>query len=295
MSYAVPGLGLSLLHPGASSPASARSLLPGIINPLPKDHWQVNVMQWWATYLGTWRGIQAGVVSTTSGPVDVLLEHLRIEPFVEWIQYRICDNKVSFPLLSLALGLVRDLGRTATCQELTCGTADHTQLRLYLLQPVWLILHTYMWAHDYHIRVIYGRCPAIFVRPLQPPRLFLTGVGVHGNAPAAADRFPERQVRDVVRLWVDSHNLTRPERSLAWRTCRLRTPWTRVWAKNRLPTRQPKQPRPVRRRCRHPEYQSLSPKRPRQGTHHQRRAGSAGYHSRSWKLQLVYQPNGARS
>lgn len=95
-------------------------------------------MQWWATYPGTWRGIQAG-----GG--DVSPEHLRIKPFVEWIQYRVCDNNVSFPLLYLALGLVRNLGRIATCQELTCGTADHTQLRLYLLQPVWLILDT--WAY----------------------------------------------------------------------------------------------------------------------------------------------------
>lgn len=92
MSYAVPGLGLILLHLGANSLASTRSLFSGVMGPLPSDQWQVDVMQWWATYLA---GIQGGVVSTASGPVDSSLEHLRIKPCNEWIQYHICDNQVS--------------------------------------------------------------------------------------------------------------------------------------------------------------------------------------------------------
>lgn len=91
MSFAVSGLGGILLHLGASSLDSARSLYSGVMGPLPNDQWQLDVMQWWATYLA---GIQAGVVSTTSGPMDLSLEHLRIKPYNEWIQHHICNNQV---------------------------------------------------------------------------------------------------------------------------------------------------------------------------------------------------------
>lgn len=96
MSYAVPGLGAVLLHLGANSLASARSLYSGVMGPLPDNQWQVDVMQWWATYLA---GIQAGVVSTASGPMDPSLKHLRIKPYNDWIQNHPCENQVSIVFL----------------------------------------------------------------------------------------------------------------------------------------------------------------------------------------------------
>ncbi|KAG6353543.1 hypothetical protein INS49_005505 [Diaporthe citri] len=112
--YAVPGLQPVLLQLGANSLASMRSLYAGVMGPLPDNQWQVDVMQWWATYLA---GIQSAVVSIASGPIDPSLEHLRIRPYNQWIQDSICNNQIirssdytSFSLFGLCftyiLGLI---------------------------------------------------------------------------------------------------------------------------------------------------------------------------------------------
>lgn len=93
MTYSVPNLSSVLLQLGAASLASTRTLYAGLMGPLPNDQWQVDVMQWWATYLA---GIQGGVVSTAAGPADSSLEHQRIEPYNKWIQDQICNNQVSY-------------------------------------------------------------------------------------------------------------------------------------------------------------------------------------------------------
>lgn len=92
MSYSVPELQSILHRLGASSLASTRNLYNGVMGPLRDDQWQVDVMQWWATYLA---GVQAGVVSTAAGPSDSSVEHLRIKPYNKWIQEHICNNQVS--------------------------------------------------------------------------------------------------------------------------------------------------------------------------------------------------------
>lgn len=92
MAYSVPGLSIVLLHLGANSLASTRSLYSGMMGSLPDNQWQIDVTQWWATYLA---GIQEAVVSSAIGISDPSLQHRLVKPYNQWIQDNICNNQVS--------------------------------------------------------------------------------------------------------------------------------------------------------------------------------------------------------
>lgn len=92
LTYSAPDLTMLLTQLGANSLASMRSLYGSLMGPLSSDQWQVDVMQWWAMYLA---GVQGAVVSTSAGPVDTSVEHLRIEPYNQWIHDHVCTGQVS--------------------------------------------------------------------------------------------------------------------------------------------------------------------------------------------------------
>lgn len=92
LAYSVGNLAFVLLHLGANSLASTRSLYSGSMGPLPENQWQIDVTQWWATYLA---GIQESVVSSATGLRDPSLQNRLIKPYNKWIQDHICNNQVS--------------------------------------------------------------------------------------------------------------------------------------------------------------------------------------------------------
>lgn len=126
MASTVPGLP-DILQSGPSSLASTRSIYSGVMGSLPNNQWQVDVMQWWATYLA---GIQAGVISAASGFMDSSLEHIRVKPYNTWIKNHVCHNQASSPFIGVILGFDRS---HSAYELLTCHMTDHSQLRLCLL------------------------------------------------------------------------------------------------------------------------------------------------------------------
>lgn len=112
LTYAVPDVSYAVGQLGSSSLASTRSLYGNMMGPLPNDQWQVDVMQWWATYLA---GIQGGVVSTAVGPMDSSQDHLRMKPYNQWIQDTLCNNQVSIILLGIGSEIGHGLTAPANC------------------------------------------------------------------------------------------------------------------------------------------------------------------------------------
>lgn len=90
---AVPVLSAQLNMLGPNSLASQQSVSRewGTIGAISDHQWQLDVENWWATYMAS---LQAGMVDIAYGPQDPALEPYRIEPFNAHMQ-KMCNNQVS--------------------------------------------------------------------------------------------------------------------------------------------------------------------------------------------------------
>lgn len=158
--YAVPGIPAVLLQLGPSSLASMRSLFAGVMGPLPDDQWQIDVMQWWATYLA---GIQSAVVSIASGPIDPSLEHLRIRPYNQWIQESICNNQVRIPFLEdvFQLWLERQLPQITNTPHARSFAAPTIPPSVFLAYILLIFLDSSSSSLRYVWIPFWIRCPSV--------------------------------------------------------------------------------------------------------------------------------------
>ena len=74
---------------GARVLASQSTLVLGVQGPLPVNQWQLDVTQWWATWLSS---LQIGFVNFAKEPDDRNLAKYRVAP--EEFRDAICDNQV---------------------------------------------------------------------------------------------------------------------------------------------------------------------------------------------------------
>lgn len=77
---------------GPESLASKANLAQGIMGPLALNQWQLDVTQWWSTYLAS---LQAAFVQTAIGPADPTgeLEQFKLGPWNDHSR-KLCNNQV---------------------------------------------------------------------------------------------------------------------------------------------------------------------------------------------------------
>lgn len=134
----------------AFSLASQQYMAGGFMGAIPDNQWQLDVEQWFATWLAA---IQSSVVDVAVGPSEEALKPYTLAAITPYVQETMCNNQVRFCIPSLVTS------------ELFISIADRSDwaenfdFGLHVLQPFRTLLHLLTRSHN-HGRFLLHRAHA---------------------------------------------------------------------------------------------------------------------------------------